>query len=104
MSTAVASLLPLPDLDGLTAEQRRGAACVFDGRHSGLTTMTAIDLGEHRDSEGATLFLRACKACTQRHALAVLQDHSAHCEPCAIDHTQCPTGLGLVRLVRDTRR
>ncbi|WP_225825562.1 hypothetical protein [Streptomyces naphthomycinicus] len=104
MSTAVADLLPLPDLDGLNAEQRRGAACVFDGRHSALTATTAVDLGEHQDSDGTNLFLRACKACTQRQALTELQTHSASCEPCVIDHTRCPTGLGLVRLVRETRR
>ncbi|WP_037814321.1 hypothetical protein [Streptomyces sp. NRRL S-1022] len=104
MPTAVADLLPLPDLNGLTAEQRRGAACLWDGTHSPLKATTAIDLGEHQDSDATTLFLRACKACTQRYALAELQDHSAKCEPCVIDHTQCPTGLALVRLVRDARR
>lgn len=104
MPTAVAILLPVPELDGLTDQQRRGAACVWDDRHSPLTATTAIDLGEHSDAEDTTCFLRACKLCTQRRALTALQEHSGECEPCVIDYTHCPTGLGLVRLVRDTRR
>ncbi|MEU0332246.1 hypothetical protein [Streptomyces sp. NPDC006193] len=104
MQTVAMDLLPLPPADGLTAEQRRGAACVWDGRHSALTATTAIDLGEHPAGDGTTLFLRACKSCTQRRAMDALQHHSATCEPCLIDHTQCQAGLELVRLVRDTRR
>ncbi|MBL1107337.1 hypothetical protein JK361_22485 [Streptomyces sp. 5-8] len=97
-------LLSLPALDGLNAEQRRGAACVWDGRHTPLTATTAIDLGEHQDRSGTTCFLRACKRCAEWRALSALHQHTSSCEPCIIDHTQCPTGLALVRLVRDTRR
>jgi hypothetical protein len=101
--TAVANLLPLPDLTGLTDQQQRGSACTFDGRHTSLTATTAVDLGE-QTTGGITLFLRACKACTQAQALHTLQTHSGTCEQCVDDYTQCPTGVGLVRLVRETRR
>lgn len=104
MTAAVLDLLPLPDLDALTDQQRRGAICVWDSRHGVLTTTTAVDLGEYPAGDGTVCFLRACKACAQRFALEALQIHSGSCEPCAIDHTQCPPGLALVRMVRDARR
>lgn len=102
MITAVADLLPLPDLDGLTDQQTRGATCVWDG--TPLTATTAIDLGERHADDGTSWFPRACRPCTLPRAMSALQAHAGMCEPCVDDHTQCPTGLALVRLVREARR
>ena len=95
-------VLPLPAYEDLTEQQRRGATCVWGA--SQLTTTTAIDLGERHAADGTSWFPRACRPCTQPRALRALHLHSAMCEQCADDHTQCPTGLGLVRLVREARR
>ncbi|KUN03130.1 hypothetical protein AQI95_24535 [Streptomyces yokosukanensis] len=104
MRTAVADLLPLPALEGLTDQQRRGTACVWNHGHGSLTTTTAIDLGERQASDGTTCFLRGCKACAQALVIPTLQDHTNSCEQCVDDYTRCETGAGLVRLVRETRR
>lgn len=102
MITAVAELLPLPDLDGLTDQQTRGATCVWDS--TPLTATTAIDLGEQQAADGTHWFPRACRPCTLPRAMRALQEHCGLCEQCVDDHTKCPTGLGLVRLVREARR
>lgn len=103
-STATIPLadLPLPEYNGLTEQQLRGANCVWDD--TPLTTTTAVDLGERHADDGTSWFPRACRPCTRPRALKGLQLHSGMCEPCAIDHTQCPEGLALVRLVREARR
>lgn len=101
-TTAPAPLLPLPGYSTLTEEQRRGATCVWDG--TPLTTPTAIDLGEQQAGDGTHWFPRACRPCTLPRAMQALQEHSGMCEPCVDDYTQCPTGVGLVRLVREARR
>lgn len=103
MPTAVADLLPVPSLDGLTDQQRRGAACVWNDSHHPLTATTAIDLGERQDSDG-TLFLRGCKACAQSLVMAALHKHTNTCEQCVDNYQECETGRSLVRLVRETRR
>ena len=46
--TAMLALLPLPDLDGLSEQQVRGAACVWTGVV--LTPATAVDLGRRTAS------------------------------------------------------
>ncbi|ARP70277.1 hypothetical protein LK07_11345 [Streptomyces pluripotens] len=100
MHTA-ADLLPVPKLDGLTDQQARGATCVWD--ETPLTATTAIDLGERTATEGRRCFPRACRPCAMRKAMDALLAHNGSCEQCVDDHTQCPTGLGLVRAVREAR-
>jgi hypothetical protein len=39
-----------------------------------------------------------------REAMTALTTHSQACEQCVDDHTLCPTGVGLVRAVREARR
>ncbi|MFG2639301.1 hypothetical protein ACGFX8_37845, partial [Streptomyces sp. NPDC048362] len=103
MFTAVAELLPLPRLDGLTDQQRRGAVCVWDADHGPLSTPTAIDLGEW-GADGTTLFLRGCKACALPLVMDALQRHSPDCRDCTADYRDCATGLALVRLGRVSGR
>lgn len=94
--------LELPPRDGLTEQQARGAACIWDG--TPVTTTTAIDFGEQQAADGTHWFPRACRPCTLPRAMQALQYHSGMCEPCVDDFAQCPTGLALVRLVREARR
>ena len=94
--------LPLPAYAGLTKQQRRGTTCVWDG--APLTTPTAMDLGERHAEDGTSWFPRACRPCTLRRGMETLQSHSDTCEQCVDDHTQCETGVALVRLVREARR
>jgi len=98
----VLALLALPDVDDLSDEQRRGAVCVWGD--SALSPLSAVDLGERQAGDGTSWWPRACRAHAQRHAMEALQDHSGLCEQCVDDHALCPTGLGLVRLVKETRR
>ena len=93
--------LSLPDADGLSAEQQRGAVCVWDNEHP-LTVETAIDLGE-RQHDGRLWFPRADRRCINRQALAALHLHSQLCEQCTDDYRGCQEGYGLVRLVRVMR-
>ena len=97
------AILLLPAYDTLSPRQKRGSACVWEDGVA-LSPATAVDLGERHDTDGTTLFPRACKACTQRQAMRALQDHSGSCEQCVDDYTHCPVGLALVRLVREARR
>lgn len=99
------SLLPLPAFDGLTEAQVRGQCCVFDG--APLSGPTTVDLGErtYRSvGEHATWRPRACRWCAEQRALDALVEHSHACQQCKQDHTKCPTGLGLVRAVREASR
>jgi hypothetical protein len=96
----VLALLPLPDPDTLSADQTRGALCVWGGEP--LNTGTAVDLGE-RVEQGVRLFLRACPGCAVRAALRAIHKHAPLCEQCVDDSTQCPPGLGLLRLLREAR-
>lgn len=97
--------LPLPAFNSLSQEQVRGIACVWDGVP--LRTATAVDLGERRVRYSGTRnswFPRACHRCAEQQALAAVLEHGQSCEQCTDDHTQCPTGLTLVRAVRESRR
>ncbi|MGW0835468.1 hypothetical protein [Streptomyces prunicolor] len=96
------ALLLVPDPDDLSDEQRRGAVCVWGDRP--LTHLSAVDLGEQQADDGTNWYPRACRPHVQRHAMEALQTHSGSCEQCADDHTRCPSGLGLVRLIKETRR
>lgn len=105
MRTAVADLLPLPPLDGLTQQQVRGITCVWDG--IALTPDTAIDLGErtmNRLGEPVRWFPRGCRRCTGEAAYRLLLEHAPLCEQCVDDSSNCPTGTGLNRLIREARR
>ena len=98
------ALLPLPDLDGLTDDQTRGATCVWCPVDSPpLTVETAIDLGEHMSLlSGSTSpmrwFPRSCRDCTAAYALRALHDHVLRCEQCTDNPACCDVGRVLRRL------
>ncbi|MFF1281035.1 hypothetical protein [Streptomyces sp. NPDC058299] len=97
--------LPLPEFNTLSQAQTRGITCVFDG--VGLSPATAVDLGERplrRLGERVSWFPRACRQCALTQAMNAVVAHGQSCEQCVDDHTLCPTGLGLVRAVREARR
>lgn len=95
-------LLELPDVEDLSADQRRGAVCVWTGRP--LTNETAIDLGERTADDGMLWFPRATREGVRRKALSTLHLHSQACEQCMDDYRSCPEGYPLVRLVREFRQ
>ena len=103
------ALLRLPGLDGLTDEQTRGATCVWCPADSPpLTAETAVDLGEHMSPlSGSTSpmrwFPRGCHVCTHHYEFAALHDHAPLCQECVDNVDECPEGVGLRRLMRDTR-
>ena len=98
------ALLPLPDLDGLTDDQTRGATCVWCPVDSPpLTVETAIDLGEHMSLlSGSTSpmrwFPRSCRAHAAHAALKALHDHAPSCEQCTDDPACCEIGRVLRRV------
>lgn len=98
------ALIPLPPLDGLTEEQLRGATCIWCG--TGLTTDTAVDLGERRhkrlDGHYST-FPRGCRADAHRSAVQALHDHAGSCEQCVDDPGVCAEVMALVRLEKGLR-
>ncbi|MFF5404642.1 hypothetical protein ACFY8K_16625 [Streptomyces misionensis] len=99
------ALLPVPPYSTLTERQARGLDCVWGGED--LTTTGPLDLGERtirRIDARTSWFPRACRRCAEREALKAVVEHGQTCEQCADDHTQCPTGLNLVRTVRAARR
>ncbi|MGW2720869.1 hypothetical protein [Streptomyces sp. NPDC001492] len=101
------ALLELPDPDGLTTEQVRGAVCIWNRNEPPLTAATAVDLGErrHKRLDGRySTFPRACHRHTHEAAYKALIAHTASCEQCVDDSTQCPTGRALLRLMREHRR
>jgi hypothetical protein len=99
------ALIVLPSLDGLSEEQLRGATCIWCGH--GLTTDTAVDLGERRhkrlDGHYST-FPRGCRADAHRAAVQALHDHAGLCEQCVDDPGACSEGMALYRLVRQEWR
>lgn len=101
----VLALLALPALDGLSEQQVRGQACVWDGVI--LSAETAVDLGPRRkrrlDGE-YDWFPRGCKACTGTEAYRALLDHASSCEQCIVEASRCEVGRDLWRLVRDGHR
>ncbi|MDQ0991626.1 hypothetical protein [Streptomyces sp. V3I7] len=101
----VRKLLPLPAINGLSQQQVRGMTCVWDG--IALTGATAIDLGPRRlrwCGHVIQWFPRGCRPCVLPRAMEKLHLHTQSCEQCVYDFTQCATGRGLVRLIRETRR
>lgn len=98
------ALIILPPLDGLTEEQLRGATCIWCGQ--GLTTDTAVDLGErrHRRLDGHySTFPRGCRADVNRAAVQAIHDHAGICEQCVDDANACGEGMALVRMEKDSR-
>ncbi|MFD5266767.1 hypothetical protein [Streptomyces sp. NPDC058335] len=99
------AIISLPPLDGLAEEQLRGAACVWCG--AGLTTDSAVDLGERRhkrlDGHYST-FPRGCPVDVTRAAVQALHDHAGSCEQCADAAEHCTVSLALYRIVRQEWR
>ncbi|MBB4791560.1 hypothetical protein BJY54_002172 [Streptomyces nodosus] len=100
LDTRALALLPLPDR--LTAEQARGAACVWCG--SPLTTEAAVPLGDRPSPAGVRQFPRACRPCTGPRAYSALLDHAPGCEECCASAPGCTIGHTLNRLIRQGRR
>jgi hypothetical protein len=102
MSADVLALLDLPDPSGLTADQRRGAVCVWCPEP--LTGESAEGLGEQIDRSGERWFPRACKRHAAKRAYAGLLDHARSCEQCADNAEECTVSRILYRLVRQEWR
>lgn len=97
--------VPLPEFDTLSQAQVRGITCVHCG--VALSPATAVDLGERkfrRPGDNVSWYPRSCQHCSMEQSMVALQEHSGSCEQCADDFTQCETGRGLVRAVRESRR
>lgn len=94
-------VLRLPSFHELTADQARGAVCVWGDER--LTADTAVDLGEHAGPEGRW-WPRACHTHTAERAHRGLFDHAPSCEQCVDSAERCETSRVLYRLVREGRR
>lgn len=95
------ALLTLPDLDSLSEQQVRGAACVWDGIV--LTAETAVDLGTRtaaRAGQDVPWFPRACRGCVHTAARLQFVTHIPCCEQCADEVSECELGFGLLRLTK----
>ncbi|MET8828494.1 hypothetical protein ABZX40_22670 [Streptomyces sp. NPDC004610] len=95
-------LLPLPPIDTLTADQIRGAVCLWDPTEDPLTPDTAVDL--HARQARIRWFPRACSRHTGRQAYRLLLDHAPRCDRCIRDAGICGTGIARRRLIREGRR
>jgi hypothetical protein len=98
----VLALLPLPEHDAVSRQQRRGAACVWDA--IALTPTTAVDLGARPIRPGGhyVWFPRGCRRCVGVRARAAIRDHAPSCEQCVDDASQCQTRTALEHLARET--
>lgn len=99
------AVLQLPSLEGLTEQQVRGQACVWDGVP--LVGISAVDLGARtasRAGRSTRWFPRGCPRCVVEAALRALHAHAPSCGQCVDDAARCPQGLGLRRLMRGVRR
>jgi hypothetical protein len=98
------TLITLPGIDGLSTAQLRGAACIWCS--TGLTTDTAVDLGERRhkrlDGHYST-FPRGCRSCSHRAVVGALHDHAGLCEQCVDNPSDCAEGMALTRLEKECR-
>ncbi|MEF9903658.1 hypothetical protein [Streptomyces sp. P9-A2] len=97
----VIAALTLPDLDGLTQAQVRGATCVWDG--IALTSLTAVNLGPRKKKwldSTYDWFPRGCRRCVGRRAYRYLFDHAPGCEHCQKSPT-CPISVEVHRLIRE---
>lgn len=101
----VMSMLTVPDMNVLSANQRRGATCVWCPEQ--LTAETAIDLGHRRieiDGEETLCFPRACRPCGRRAAVRESHVHPLDCPVCAVKPTDCRERRAIRRLALDGRR
>jgi len=97
------ALLPLPDLDALTEQQRSGHACVWDGIP--LLPETAVNLGPQETEDGRHWFPQGCRRCVGEQAYKELFNHAPHCQHgCQGDPAGCGVGRELTRLAREGRR
>ncbi|MEV7240472.1 hypothetical protein AB0N92_04300 [Streptomyces sp. NPDC093248] len=101
----VMSMLTIPDIGGLTADQRRGADCVWCKKK--LTAETAIDLGHRRlevDGEPLLCFPRGCRPCGRHAAVRESRVHPLNCPVCLKEPTDCRERKAIRRLALDGRR
>lgn len=101
------ALLPLPRmLHLLTAEQLRGAECVWCCETLGAAA--AFDFGTRTAAIGGVVdsqwFPRACRACVGRQARKAYSEHPRMCEQCVDDPTLCDEQHALRRLAMEVRR
>jgi hypothetical protein len=101
---AAAKLFILPSLTGLTEDQVRGFACVWNGEP--LTDDTAVALGKRtakRAGAPVDWHPRACRDCVQLAAYTNLHTHAGVCEQCVDNAAECDTGAALLRLMKECR-
>ena len=99
------ALLSLPNLNSLSEQQVRGAACVWDGII--LAPQTAVDLGQReadRAGRAVPWFPRACRRCVHVAARLQLASHRACCELCVEEVSNCEHGFPLLQLAGEYRR
>ncbi|MEV6833452.1 hypothetical protein AB0N17_02805 [Streptomyces sp. NPDC051133] len=97
--------LELPGTARLTAEQLRGADCVWCGTE--LHGDTSVDLEQRYNSIAGVVgrwFPRGCRRCTLQTVLAAYKTHQGSCEQCVDDPTLCDTHRALRRLALELRR
>jgi hypothetical protein len=98
------ALLPLPSLDGLTEQQVRGTACVWDAVP--LLGIEAVNLGPRvKKHLGRTYdwFPQACPRCVREAAIRAVREHPGMCEQCTDDASVCDTRRALDELAREGR-
>ncbi|MET9774028.1 hypothetical protein ABZ023_07110 [Streptomyces sp. NPDC006367] len=103
--SAVLGVLGLPAVDVLTADQTRGAVCVWCTER--LTAETAVDLGERSGPDGRW-WPRACRPHLTTRALHALFEHAPGCADCREtpppgERSRCEVGRVLVQLTKDPR-
>ncbi|MEV5989536.1 hypothetical protein AB0L85_32090 [Streptomyces sp. NPDC052051] len=99
-------ILALPDLATglLTAEQVRGATCVWCG--ASLNAETAIDFGSRSGTLAGVVALwypRGCAGCIRKAALTEYNQHPRTCEQCVDAPALCDTRRTLRRLALEGR-
>ncbi|MDX3243684.1 hypothetical protein [Streptomyces sp. ME18-1-4] len=98
------ALLQLPSLDGLTEQQVRGTACVWDAVP--LLGITAVNLGPRTKKRLGQQYQwspQACPRCVREAAIRALREHHGMCEQCTDDAAVCDIRAALERLAREGR-
>jgi len=98
------ALLPLPSLDGLTEQQVRGTACVWDGVP--LLGTAAVNLGprpKKRLGQTYQWFPQGCTRCVREAAIRVVRVHKGACEQCTDNASVCDVRAALEHLAREGR-
>jgi hypothetical protein len=96
------TLLPLPKVSDLSAEQLRGACCVWC--RTVLTGETARDLGERPHPDSGQIFPRGCTPCVRAKARAVSSLHTRTCRTCIVNREPCLDRRALRDLALEGRR